>query len=91
MLHAAASSYGTPELFEHHFNNGVNEVKGVGEILFPWIDWQSDPKAAEYQKIWEEWFGIKAGSPEWEAIEKQGELMDELYRNQGRGKKVIDR
>lgn len=91
-LHAAAAAFGDGETYKHHFDASVAEIKGIGELLFPWIDWKSDPKAAEYQKVWEEWYGIKVGSPEWEELEKQGEMLHELYKQgrSSRGKKVIN-
>ena len=70
------------------------EIKGIGELLFPWIDWESDSKANEYKQMWEDWYGVKVGGPEWEAMERQGEMLHEMYK-QGkgkskRGKTVID-
>lgn len=89
-LHGAAAAYGTAELYKHHFEQSVAEVKGIGELLFPWIDWESDEKSGDYQKVWEDWFGIKVGSPEWEEIERQGEVLHEIYKQgSGRGKKLI--
>lgn len=67
------------------------EIKGVGELLFPWIDWKSDSKVDQYRKMWESWYGIKIGSPEWQELERQGEMLRELYkRGRGDRKKVID-
>ena len=89
-LHSSAAAYGTAELYKHHFEQAVAEVKGIGELLFPWIDWETDEQTSNYQKVWEDWFGIKVGSPEWEEIERQGEVLHEIYK-QGteRGKKLI--
>ena len=91
-LHASAAAAGDGETYKHHFDSSVSEIKGIGELLFPWIDWQSDPKAAQYQKMWEEWYGVKVGSPEWKELERQGEMLQELYKQgrSGRGKKLIN-
>jgi hypothetical protein len=91
-LHAAACSYGDGELYKHHFEKSTVEIKGVGELLFPWIDWESDPKAEEYKKMWEEWYGVKVGSAKWEELEREGEVLYDLYKKgrNSRGKKVIE-
>ena len=89
-LHGSAAAYGDDDRYKHHFDHSVGEIKGIGELLFPWINWKDDPKVDEHRKIWEEWFGVKVGSPEWQEIERQGEMLQKLYQ-QGdkRDKKVI--
>lgn len=90
--HASAVSYGTPEVYEHHFNEGMAEVKSIGTLLFPWVNWEEDAKSAEYRKIWEDWFGIKVGSPEWEELEKRGEMLQKIFRRETgtRGRELIE-
>ncbi len=79
LQHSAAAAYGDHELYKHHFDTSAAELKGVGELLFPWIDWKSDAKAGEYTKMWEEFYGIKIGSKEWEAIEHRAKMLDKFY------------
>lgn len=91
-LHSAACAYGDVETYKHHFEHSAAEIKSIGELLFPWIDWETDPKSGEYRKMWEEWYGIQVGSPEWKELEKQGEVLHDLYtkgRNT-RGQKVVE-
>lgn len=89
-LHAAATARGDSEGYKHHFDHSLAEVKGIGELLFPWIDWETDPKGEQYKKIWEDWFGIEVGSPEWQELERQGEMLQELYqKDRSRNRKVV--
>lgn len=90
LLHASACSRGDNEGYKHHFEHSVAEIKGIGELLFSWIDWTSDPKAEQYKKMWENWFGIEIGSPEWQELEQQGEMLQKLYkRNRDKNGEVI--
>ena len=79
LQHAAAAAFGDGEMYKHHFDTSAAELKGVGELLFPWIDWKSDAKAGEYRELWESFFGIKVGSKEWEALEHRAKMLDKFY------------
>lgn len=83
-LHAAASAYGSPETYKNHFEHSVAEIISIGELLFPWIDWKTGGKADEYKKLWEESYGIQVGSPEWEALEREGEMLGKMFNSGGR-------
>ena len=75
LQHASAAAYGDDNRYEHHFSEAAVELTTVGGLLFPWIDWKKTEKSDEYQQLWEQFYGIKVGSKEWEALERRGELM----------------
>lgn len=84
--HAAGAGAGG-ELYQHHFDRACAEFKGLSELLFPWVDFSTDEKTSQHVKMWEETFGIKMGSPEWDKLVKKYDRIAELYKNKKRAKR----
>lgn len=80
LQHATAAAYGDDTRYEHHFKEAGEELTMTVKMLFPWIVWAQESKVDDYQKAWEEFFGIKVGSPEWVALEKRGKLIGEINK-----------
>ena len=84
--HTAASGSGG-EVYKHHFDSASAEFKGLSELIFPWIDFQKDEKTSQYTKMWEETFGIKMGSPEWQKLVEKYDRISELYKSKKRARR----
>lgn len=85
--HAAAISSGG-DAYEHHHDHADAEFQGISDLLFPWIQKKvSDTNVDKYTKMWEDAFGIKVGSKEWDAIVKKYDKISDLYLSKEKGKK----
>jgi len=67
------------EYYTHHFEHALAELKGIGELLFPWIDSEDEESYPREIKMWEDTFGIKMGSPEWDKLVEKYEKIADLY------------
>lgn len=77
----SAVSYGDPEIYKHYYDEGASELKQISKLLFPWLSW-GDDKGSEYKRMWEDWFGIKSGSEEWNKLERTGELIQKYLKQE---------
>jgi hypothetical protein len=82
-LHAAATSAGG-ERYNHHFDHATAECKGISELLFPWVTHGDDDNRNEYVKMWEDRFGVKMGSKEWDKLVNKYDKISELYLSKKR-------
>jgi hypothetical protein len=81
LTHCGGMARGTHEAYEHHFEKATEEVRGIGQLLFPYANWNQTEVDEKYKKLWEEWFGFKVGSKQWQEMEHRGELLRQWLQN----------
>jgi len=80
-LHCGGVARDSQEAYEYHFEQAKEELRGVGKLLFPYANWDAPEGDSKYKSLWEDWFGVKVGSREWQEMEHRGELMRQWLRD----------
>jgi hypothetical protein len=80
-MHCGGIARGTAEAYAHHFEKASEELQAIGKLMFPYANWGMTEADSKYKSMWENWFGIKIGSKEWQEMEARGELMRQWLRN----------
>lgn len=77
----SAAAAGGGKLYEHHFDRALDDIKKIREYLFPWLETEKDEKVNQHVQAWEQAFGIKMGSVEWNNMVERYERIAALRKN----------
>jgi len=82
-LHSGVSGAGS-SYYEHHFDKAAETLSDMFNTLCPWVEKEEKGNNREGQysssvAAWEEEFGIKVGSDEWNELERNNQqLLDSV-------------
>ena len=58
--------------YDHHYEEAYKSTLTLSSVLLPWLNWAEKESSVESQvEEWEQSYGIKKNSPEWDAMLKR--------------------
>lgn len=79
ILHSGAVSAGASgEVYQHHFKQATDQIRSMGRLLLPWVDWDDKDNFDSWKSKWEKEFGIKVGSKEWDDLVARYDKMNKI-------------